>query len=152
MIMDKKKLEQYIAFLEEYCHVYKDFSALEQEKLNLYLSKHYFDLDEFVKREQVMVLKTQGLEQRRERLHNELQTSAKTLRELIELIEEDVLQQRLRNVYQELSGYVQLIKANNERCQEIVKEKLELLDKSKDDLLRDGKLKNYSSNLMNRSI
>lgn len=150
--MDKKKLEQYIVFMEDYCRVYKDFSALEQEKLNLYLSKHYFDLDEFVKREQVMVLKTQGLEQRRERLHNELQTSAKTLRELIELIEEDVLQQRLRNVYQELSGYVQLIKANNERCQEIVKEKLELLDKSKDDLLRDGKLKNYSSNLMNRSI
>jgi len=152
MKMDKKELAQYVAFMEEYCRVYKDFSALEQEKLNLYLSGHYFDLDEFVKREQVMVLKTQGLEQRRVRLHSGLQTSAKTLKELIDVIDDADLQQRLRDVYHELSGYVQLVKANNERCQEIVKEKLELLDKSKDDLLREGKLKNYSSNLMNRSI
>ena len=71
---------------------------------------------------------------------------------MIDVIEDADLQQRLRDVYHELSGYVQLVKANNERCQEIVKEKLELLDKSKDDLLREGKLKNYSSNLMNRSI
>lgn len=146
------KLENYAVFLENYCQLYKEFAALEQEKLALFVSQYYFDLDEFVKREQVMVLKAQGMEEKRIRMHKELDTPAKTLRELIATIEDGALQQRFIDAHQQLNGYVQAMQVSNQRCQEIAKDKLDKLEDVKETMEREGKSVNYSSNIINRSV
>lgn len=146
------KLENYAVFLEDYCQLYKEFAALEQEKLALFVSQYYFDLDEFVKREQVMVLKAQGMEEKRIRMHKALDTPAKTLRELIATIEDGALQQRFIDAHQQLNGYVQAMQVSNQRCQEIAKDKLDKLEDMKETMEREGKGVNYSSNIINRSV
>ena len=117
------KLDDLYNVLNEQLNLYKEFLEVENEKYNVILADDIKRLDEIVTEEQVFFLKSRGLDQKRERLLTELGYTGKTLRQLIELID-DAEKDRFRKMHSDIFNVLQNFKDKNNQCQDLVQIRL----------------------------
>jgi hypothetical protein len=117
------KLDNLYEVLLEQLDLYMEFLLVEQEKYNIILADDVKRLDEIVTEEQVFFLKSRGLDQKRERLLNELGFAGKTLKQLIELV--DISDKtRFEKIYHDIFKVLQDFKDKNKQCQDLVQIRL----------------------------
>ena len=117
------KLNDLYKVLNEQLDLYKEFLEIENEKYNIILADDIKRLDEIVTEEQVFFLKSRGLDQRREKLLTELGFGGKTLKQLIELVDEED-KDRFRKMHMDIFNVLQNFKDKNNQCQDLVQVRL----------------------------
>ncbi len=117
------KLDNLFDVLKEQLDLYDEFIAVEQEKYNVILADDVNRLDEIVTKEQVFFLKSRGLDQKREHLLKELGFEGKTLKQLIELVDESD-KDRFSKMHHDIFTVLQNFKEKNKQCQDLVQIRL----------------------------
>lgn len=123
MVQNMSKLDNLYDVLKEQLDLYKEFLEVEQEKYDIILADDIKRLDEIVTEEQVFFLKSRGLDQKRERLLKELGFGGKTLKQLIDLVDESD-KDRFRKMHNEIFNVLQNFKEKNNQCQDLVQVRL----------------------------
>ncbi|HEX3037474.1 MAG TPA: flagellar export chaperone FlgN [Oscillospiraceae bacterium] len=122
-MINKKLSDELVLFLERYLVFYKDFLQMETEKYEDISQNKLAKLNQYVKDEQVFMLKSKGLEIERDKLVAQTGNSKTTFRELIPLFDGTV-QAHLQEIYDELSNVLLDLKETNTRCNYITKLRL----------------------------
>ena len=117
------KLDNLYTILEEQLHLYEEFVKVEEEKHMVILADNISRLDEIVAQEQVFFLKSRGLDQKREATLKEIGLSGKTLKELIEVID-DSNKERFKKIHKDIFDILQVFKEKNNQCQNLVQIRL----------------------------
>lgn len=117
------KLDNLYNILEEQLHLYEEFMKVEDEKYNVILADNIKRLDEIVTEEQVFFLKSRGLDQKREFLLKEIGFEGKTLRQVIDLVD-DLNKDRFKKMHQDIFNVLQNFKEKNNQCQDLVQIRL----------------------------
>lgn len=145
-------MDEYIKFLWSYCDLYGELASMQQQKLDIILANSVIELDDFVKHEQVYVLKTRSMEEKRLEMQKQLGLGECRFKEMIEQVEDGLQRQQLLDIRTRLANFVEIIQKNNQLCQGLVEERLTSLEKKVKTLNNDQKLKIKPSHLINRSI
>lgn len=117
------KLENLYDVLKEQLDLYEEFLVVEQKKYDIILADDVKKLDEIVTQEQVFFLKSRGLDQKRERLLKELGFAGKTLKQLIELVDEPD-KDKFKKMHYDIFNVLQDFKEKNNQCQDLVQVRL----------------------------
>lgn len=117
------KLDNLYDVLKEQLDLYEEFLIVEQKKYDIILADDVNKLDEIVTQEQVFFLKSRGLDQKRERLLKELGFTGKTLKQLIELVDEPY-KDKFKKMHQDIFNVLQDFKEKNNQCQDLVQVRL----------------------------
>lgn len=121
--MDRTLFEELLAFLEEYTGFYQSFFELETDKYVAITQNHLKELDDFVKREQAMMLKSRGMEQERERRMKAAGCPDLKFRELPERVPPE-LSEAFSRVYDEMTQVFQNLKIVNQQSNNLVQIRL----------------------------
>ncbi|MFA0815019.1 MAG: flagellar export chaperone FlgN [Anaerofustis sp.] len=111
-----KLLDDFYLFLEDYADFYSDFLILESEKYQAVSMNQFLRLDDFMKQEQVFLLKSKSFEQKRDVYLQQMSNSKLTLNELIDTIPNEEYQTKYRDIHRKLSGILQDLKEANRVC------------------------------------
>lgn len=106
--------------IKEMIKLFQEAIPLEKEKLDAAASKRVTFVEECMKREQVLLLKVRGLEQKRQKIVKELGYEGKTFREIIDL-ETQENQKVLRPLYDELAEAIREFSSVNEEAMKIIR-------------------------------
>jgi hypothetical protein len=104
-MLDSGTVRKLTALFETMLEFYREFFALEEEKLDTLKSSRLELLDSLLRREQASVLRAKGLELDRQRLMEEVGNSGKTFRELLELFPPED-REKPKELYEELSSTI----------------------------------------------
>ncbi len=114
-MMDQSLADELFRFFQRYLSFYKEFLQLETEKYDDMAVNNLALLDQHVKKEEVFMLKSRGLELERDKLVTRTGKPEATFQELIPLFEQP-LQEQIRQIYNELSKVLSDLKEMNLRC------------------------------------
>ncbi len=103
--------------------LYEEFLKVEEEKYNVILTDDIKRLDEIVSEEQAFFLKSRGLDQKRENILKELNLSGKTLKDVIEYVEE-CDKERFSDIHKRIYKALADFKEKNNQCQDLVQIRL----------------------------
>jgi len=117
------KLENLYNILLEQLHLYEEFMKIEEEKYSVILADDVARLDEIVAEEQVFFLKSRGLDQKREHILKDLGMTDKTLKEVIECID-DANKDRFSDMHRKIFSVLHTFKEKNNQCQDLVQIRL----------------------------
>ena len=124
-----KDFQKFQSFMNEYNSHYRELLSFETKKLRLIADDDIDELRKSLNAEQAMIMKTNSLEKKRmELLSNG--DEKKTMRELIEEAPNDI-KGSLTNSYNELSKLIFQIRKINVNAQEIVSQRLNILEEIK---------------------
>lgn len=131
---DYKKL---IVFFDEYIVHYREFLSFEYQKADMLNKNQIEKLSDSLSIEQALIMKTNSLEGKRERLLAD--TDGKTFAELIENAPEE-FREKLSAQHEELSALIFKIKEINDTANIIVSERLKKIQRRTAELdVYDGK-------------
>lgn len=119
------KLEKVIL---EMTDLFKQAKPLEQEKLNAAASNQVTFVEDCMKREQALLLKIRGLDQKRESVLKELGYQGKTFREIIDM-QEGKEKEKLCALFEDFSKAIKEFSSINEEALKIIKVNLHQIDK-----------------------
>ena len=117
------KLDNLYKILEEQLHLYEEFMKIVEEKYNVVLEDNVARLDEIVSEEQVFFLKSRGLDQKREHVLQDLGLTGKTLKEVIESID-DTNKDRFIEMHKDIFNVLHTFKEKNNQCLDLVQIRL----------------------------
>lgn len=117
------KLDNLYDVLKEQLDLYEEFLVVEQKKYDIILADDVKKLDEIVTQEQVFFLKSRGLDQKREHLLKELGFAGKTLKQLIELVDEPD-KDKFKKMHHDIFNVLRDFKEKNNQCQDLVQIRL----------------------------
>jgi len=109
--------------LKESAELYKDFLELEYKKYDAVIKDDIVILDDIVAKEQVFYLKMRGLEKKREKLIEEMGMKDKTLKQIIELSDEEQ-KLMLTEAYDELHKLIFDVKKTSNLCKTVIEVRL----------------------------
>ena len=112
--------------LKENAELYKIFLDLEYKKYDAVIKNDIKLLDNIVSKEQAHYLKMRGIEQKREKLMDSLGMSDKTLKEIIDSSECDILEKQ----YEELSNTITELKKINSLLKTVIEVRLNRIEKA----------------------
>jgi alanyl-tRNA synthetase len=136
--------------LKENAELYKIFLDLEYKKYDAVIKNDIKLLDNIVSKEQAHYLKMRGIEQKREKLMDSLGMSDKTLKEIIDSSECDILEKQ----YEELSNTITELKKINSLLKTVIEVRLNRIEKAmislgeKENTYSNGKNKNTQKSLL----
>ena len=136
--------------LKENAELYKIFLDLEYKKYDAVIKNDIKLLDNIVSKEQAHYLKMRGIEQKREKLMDSLGMSDKTLKEIIDSSECDILEKQ----YEELSNTITELKKINSLLKTVIEVRLNRIDKAmlslgeKENTYSNGKSRNTQKSLL----
>ena len=114
-MINESLANEFILFFQDYLSFYKDFYQLETEKYDDISMNRVSRIDTHVKKEEAFMLKSRGLELKRDRLVAKTELPKATFRELIPLFEPPQREQ-IQKIYNELSQVLLDFKEINLRC------------------------------------
>lgn len=121
--------------------LYKEFITLESIKMENISQNKYKTLDEYVKKEEALLLEARGLEKKRENILIKYNLQDKKMNEIIFLFNEPYLNQ-IEKKFNELSNIIIDLKHINQNCNSMTQIRLhkinETLNKLKNEKLRDN--------------
>lgn len=115
--------------LNESAQIYREFLELEYKKYDAILKADIETLDDLVSKEQAFYLKIRGLEQKREHIIETLGFEDKTLKEIIE-ISNNEQKQILLDIYNELNKLITEVKKINNLSKTLIEVRLHRVDKA----------------------
>ncbi len=121
-------LDDFYLFLHEYTDFYSDFLMLESEKYQIVSRNQFRRLDEFIKQEQVFLLKSKSYEQKRESYLTQFGNKTLTFGELVETISDETYQNKYRDLHQQLSDILRDLKEANRVCNFLIELHLRKID------------------------
>lgn len=124
-----KDFKKFQSFMNEYNSHYRELLSFETKKLRLIADDDIDELRKSLNTEQAMIMKTNSLEKKRIELLSG-GDEKKTMRELIEEAPNDI-KGSLTNSYNELSKLIFQIRKINVNAQEIVSQRLNILEEIK---------------------
>lgn len=128
--------------LKESADLYKIFLELEYKKYDIAIKDDIVALDDIVSKEQVFYLKMRGLEQKREKLIEEMGMKGKSIKEIIELSDEEQ-RPMLIEAYDELYKLILDVKKISKLCKTVIEVRMNRIHKAMSQL---GEKKNTYSN------
>ncbi len=119
--MNTKELSR---LLNEQLDLYRDFLSVQDEKHETIIRDDLKGLEEISVKEQIFMLKSRGLEQKREELLKKHGYSGKTLLEIVNFSEgED--KEKLLKLHKELLDILETTKEKNNRCQNLARVRIQ---------------------------
>ena len=109
--------------LKESAEVYKNFLELEYKKYDAIIKDDTAALDDIVANEQVYYMKMRGFEQKREKLIEIMGVKGKTLKQIIELSDEEQ-RPMLTEAYEELYKLILDTKKISNLCKTVIEVRL----------------------------
>jgi len=146
-----KQLNELYVLLQDSAETYESFIKTEYEKYDAVARDDIKKLDEIIEIEQVFYLKAKGLEQKREKLIQSMGFKGKTLKEIIEKINEletdgNDENHKLKNVYDRLFKALNDFKKINLECKTLIGVRMHRIENAMSKL---GEKENIYSNLEN---
>ncbi len=118
-----------LAFFDEYILHYTELLRFENDKLKMIVADNIKELEKSIGKEQALIMKTNSYENKRFELIG-VQNQKKTFKEIIEEAPYE-FQPRLNDRYNSLTNLVYQIKKINQNAQEIVAQRLTLIEEVK---------------------
>lgn len=115
--------------LKESTQLYGNLLELEYEKYDAVIKADIKLLDSIVAKEQVYYMKMRGAEQKREQLIEKMGYDNKTMREIIELSDEEQ-KTMLNDAYDEFNKVITEVKKINGMCKTLIEVRLRRVDKA----------------------
>lgn len=145
--------------LEESLELYGSFVKVEYEKFDAVVKDDIEKLDEIISKEQVFYLKAKGIERRREKITDSLNMKDKTLKEIIEISNEEE-SSRLKLLCDRLNKSLVDFKNINSECKTLIDVRLHRIDTvmsklgEKDNTYTNGEKRknNLNSHLVSKKI
>lgn len=145
--------------LIESAEVYKNFLELEYKKYDTVIKDDIAALDDIVANEQVYYLKIRGLEQKREKLFETIGMKNKTLKQIIELSDEEH-RPMLTEAYEELYKLILDTKKISNLCKTVIEVRLRRVHKAMNQMgekdntysIEESKNNNSKSFLLSKKI
>ena len=145
--------------LKESADLYKNFLELEYKKYDIAIKDDIVALDDIVSKEQAFYLKMRGLEQKRGKIIEEMGMKGKSLKEIIELSDEE---QRLMLIeaYDELYELILEVKKISNLCKTVIEVRMNRIHKAMKKLgenentysNEEGKYNNSKSLILSKKI
>jgi ribosome assembly protein YihI (activator of Der GTPase) len=133
--------------LKESAETYESFIKLEYDKYDAVVRDDITRLDEIISSEQVFFLKIKGLEQKRQKLTQSMNMKDKTLKEIIELSNNEE-KSKLKEQYDRLFKALSDFKKINSECKTLIEVRLHKINSAID---KQGISKNNYANNENRN-
>jgi len=144
-MLTKQDSKELVLFLEDYLSFYSDFLKAESQKYEAIVQNDIESLDCFVKQEQALLLKSRGMEAKRDKLNQELFGKIVTLRETIPLVDGEYKEQ-IEVLHERLADTLLDLKQMNSRSNSMAELRLHRIDVSLKNLENNPDLqKEYSS-------
>ena len=124
-----KDFHEFLIFLTDYTAHYRELLDFETKKLDLITKDDVNELKNSLNIEQALIMKTNAFEQRRFEILKD-EDNNKTFKEIIDEAPNEIKGQLLNN-YSELSKLVFQIKKVNKNAQEIVTQRLRIIEEVK---------------------
>jgi len=145
--------------LKESADLYKNFLKLEYNKYDIAIKDDIVALDDIVSKEQAFYLKMRGLEQKREKLIEEMNMKGKSLKEIIELSSEEQ-RPMLIEAYEELYKLILEVKEISNLCKTVIEVRINRIHKAMSQLgekentysNEEGKYNNSKSLILSKKI
>jgi len=145
--------------LKESAGLYKNFLELEYKKYDIAIKDDIVALDDIVSKEQAFYLKMRGLEQKREKLIEEMGMKGKSLKEIIELTDEEQ-RPMLIEAYDELYELILGVKKISNLCKTVIEVRMNRIRKAMSQLgekentysNEEGKYNNSKSLILSKKI
>lgn len=114
--------------LKENIELYNNFLELENEKYEAALKDDISTMDDIVSKEQAYYLQMRGLENKRDKVLKDLGFNDKTLKEIIELSENEQ-KLKLTEMYDELNRLIKELKKIKTLCKNIFEVRIHRVDR-----------------------
>lgn len=114
-----EKYLDFIALIEEFIRLFESLTAIEQKKLDSAIENKITFVEECMNKEQALILRLRGLEQRREKLQHTLGLDNLTFRQIIEQAPPDAAGE-LKPLFDRLSRQVRDFQAVNESAKDVI--------------------------------
>lgn len=109
--------------LKEQLELYNSYLELEKEKYNVIIRDDVIELDKIVSQEQVFFLKSRGLEAKRESVLKKMNMQGKTLKEVVDLIDENE-RDKFLDIHKKIYSILTAFKEKNDQCKDLVQIRL----------------------------
>nr|WP_312577356.1 flagellar protein FlgN [Sedimentibacter sp.] len=145
--------------LIESSDTYESFIKLEHDKYDAIIKDDIKRLDEIISKEQAFYLKMKGLEQRRQKITQDMNMQNKTLKEIIEITGDDE-KCKLKSAYDTLHKTLSNFKKINLECKTLIEVKLHKINSAMEKHVMaennysdsDCKIKNHKSSIISKKI
>lgn len=127
--MDVKQAKIFYDLMQQYLVFYKEFLDFETKKLDDVANNRIDIMDEHVKKEEVFLLKSRGLEVKREEFLKNAGLESMSMSEVIKTSPEE-LKGQLSDDFSELSDIVMDLKEINSRCNSMIELRLHRIEKT----------------------
>lgn len=127
--MDINQANELKSLLTQLLIFYKKFVEFEQKKFDDVSNNRLVNLDEHVKGEEVYLLKSKGLEQKRINLFESFGLSDMTVVEAIKTAPDEI-KNELMSTFSELSDTILTLKEINKRCNSMIELRLHTIKKT----------------------
>lgn len=122
-----EQMDALYTILEESLELYESFIKVEYDKYDAVIKDDIKKIDEIISKEQVFYLKAKGLEQKREKITNSMNIKDKTLREIIEMDDEED-NSKLKLVYDRLFKVLEDFKIISSECKTLIEVRLHKIE------------------------
>ena len=148
-----EQMDALYELLEESAELYESLLITEREKYDAAIKNDIIKLDEVTSKEQVFYLKIKGLEQRRNKLVQDMNLEDKKFKEIIEIADK-VQRPKLNVVYERLYKALIDVKQINKQCKIVIDVRLHRIDAVMSGLGRNENIykPNDNQNHSNKSI
>jgi hypothetical protein len=139
--------------LKEYTEIYKMLLELEYDKYEAVIKDDVITLDNIVSQEEVCYLQMKGIEHKREKLLTPLGLSGKTLKEIIDVAENES-KIKLQEKFEELNNTISELNKINDLLKTVIEVRLRRLNKKinnlgeKENTYTNDKSKNAAEGLL----
>jgi len=120
------KFKNLIQTLETQINIYKEYIEIEKSKTNAVVNSDIIKLDGILSSEEILYMKSQSYEKKRINIMKSLNLENKTLLEVIDFAEGKE-KDRLSEILEELSFYIDELKQVNECNKKLVKSRLDII-------------------------
>lgn len=114
--MDKKAAKEFFDLMKSHVALYTEMKRVETEKMADIAGNHFEKLDDYVKKEEALLLKSRGLELSRSRFFKKYNLTDTRMNGVIAVLPEEMRPEG-EQFYKALSELVFDIKRINERCE-----------------------------------
>lgn len=122
-------MERFIKVIKELIALFEESLPLEQEKLQAVQKDDIAAVEDCMKREQAVVLKLRGLEQKREKVQQEVGWEGKTFREIIQLVPQEN-RQEFQQLFDQLTTSVAIFQDANKNAMDTISIHLRGIEKA----------------------
>lgn len=126
-MIDKALSDKFILFFRKHLEFYEQFLQMETEKFNKLISNEFERIDDYVKQEEVFMLKARGLEKEREKLMKDINCPKSTFQEIILQLDPSV-QEEASTIYSILSQIIKNLKHCNQKNNYLIQLKLHQIE------------------------